>query len=155
MLAIRMQRTGRKGFATYRIVVQDIRQTPTSGRVVAQLGNYNPHTKEVKIDTDKCKFYIDNGAHPSDRVITLLKKEGVKMPKWVDMPGKKKSSIKNTEKLRKNRPAEVVEEKTEEPTAEAIVEPAETAPSEEPVAEKSAPEAADQDAQPAKEPSKE
>lgn len=101
-----MQRTGRKGYAQYRIVVQDSHQTPTSGRVVAHLGNYNPHTKDITLDKERAVFYLKNGAHPSQRVSTFLKKEGVKLPAWVEVfKGKKKKPIKNVEKLRKNRPA--------------------------------------------------
>lgn len=47
MLAIRMQRVGRKGHPEYRVVVQDARLTPSSGRVVARVGHYNPHTKST------------------------------------------------------------------------------------------------------------
>jgi len=159
MLAIRMQRTGRKGYAQFRIVVQDIRQTPSSGRVIAGLGNYNPHSKEAKLDLEKTKFYISNGAHPSERVAAILKKEGVKLPSWVVMHTKQKKTTKSAEKLRKNRPAvekpveaapvaeEAVEETkveetaTEEPTVEAeapVVEvevPVEDTPTEVPAAE--------------------
>lgn len=121
MLSIRMQRLGRKGYPTYRMVVQDKRQTPTSGKVIAMLGNYNPHTKEVALKKDLAQKYLDNGAHPSGRVVALFKSEGIKIPKWVkiDEPGKK--SVKNPEKLRRNRPAEPVEEKlaeAEEPKTE-------------------------------------
>lgn len=59
MLAIRMQRLGRKGYPTYRVVVQDSRQAPTSGKVVAMLGSYNPHTKDSRIDNEKAEFYLD------------------------------------------------------------------------------------------------
>ena len=52
MLAIRMQRTGRKGHAMFRMVVQDSRQTPTSGRVVATLGSYDPHTKTSTLNKE-------------------------------------------------------------------------------------------------------
>jgi small subunit ribosomal protein S16 len=125
MLAIRMQRTGRKGHAQFRVVVQDTRQTPSSGRVIANLGTYNPHTKEVKIDTAKASLYITNGAQPSERVSVLLKKEGVKLPSWVQLPEKKTSTIKNSEKLRKNQPAEevvLVEEVVAETPTEAEAE---------------------------------
>jgi len=131
MLAIRMQRTGRSGHAQFRIVVQDTRQTPTSGRVVASLGNYNPHSKEVKVDLKKAELFIKNGAQPSDRVVTILKKEGLKMPAWVVAASdKKKKTTKNSDKLRKNRPAEPA--KKDEPVAEAVAEePTEdTAPAE-------------------------
>ena len=61
MLAIRMQRTGRKGHAMFRIVVQESRYTPKSGKVVAQLGSYDPHTKAVSVVKDKAEFYLKNG----------------------------------------------------------------------------------------------
>lgn len=115
MLAIRMQRTGRKGHAQFRVVVQDSRQTPTSGRVIFNLGTYNPHTKESKLNTDKASFYLKNGAQPSPRVSALLKEQGVKLPSWVTVATKKETSIKNSDKLRKNRPAEPVAAATEAP----------------------------------------
>lgn len=114
MLSIRMQRLGRKGYPTYRMVVQDKRQTPTSGKVIAMLGNYNPHTKEVALKKDLAQKYLDNGAHPSGRVVALFKSEGIKIPKWVKIDEPAKKSIKNPEKLRRNRPAEPVEEKPAE-----------------------------------------
>ena len=123
MLAIRMQRTGRKGHAQFRVVVQDSRQTPTSGRVVASLGSYNPHTKVAILDTEKASKYLTNGAQPSDRVAQLLQKEGVKLPNWVQTADvKKQKATKNAEKLRKNQPAaEVVEEAVAEIVAEEII----------------------------------
>lgn len=116
MLAIRMQRTGRKGHAQFRLVVQDSRRTPTSGNIVYLLGNYNPHSKELSIDKEKVSFYLSNGAQPSPTVVKLLKQDGVKLPKWVTPPAKKEASIKNTDKLRRNRPPE---EKAPEPKPEA------------------------------------
>lgn len=107
MLTIRMQRTGRKGLASFRVVVQDSRFSPNSGRVVAQLGHYNPHTKEVVLDKEKTSEYLTNGAQPSPRVVRILEGEKVKLPSWVEKTDKsKKRSIRNPEKLRKNRPAE-------------------------------------------------
>jgi len=115
MLAIRMQRTGRRGHAQFRLIVQDKRFSPTSGRVVAFLGSYDPHSKVVKLDTAAAKAYLDNGAQPTDRVAVLLKKEGIQMPAWVKPQSPKKRAIKNPEKLRRNRP----DEPKPEPTAEA------------------------------------
>lgn len=108
MLAIRMQRTGRKGHAQFRMVVQDSRRTPGSGRIVAALGSYNPHTKEAKLDIEKAAQYLNNGAQPSDRVAALLQKEGVTLPSWVVTRSTKEKSIRNAEKLRRNQPAEAV-----------------------------------------------
>lgn len=106
MLAIRLQRQGRKGYATYRFIVQEASRSPDSGRVVARIGSYNPHTKEVILDKEKAKFYLDNGAQPSDTVVKLFKSEKVKIPSWVEKPTKQKRKTKNPDKLRKNRPKE-------------------------------------------------
>lgn len=136
MLVIRMQRTGRKGHAQFRVVVQDARRTPTSGRVVAALGHFNPHTKEAKLDKEKASFYLEHGAQPSDRVVRLLKAEGVKLPKWLKVAeaADKKRSIRNPEKLRRNRPAEPETKETPAETEESVAEekPAEEAKEEAP-----------------------
>ncbi len=138
MLVIRMQRTGRKGHAQFRVVVQDSRRTPTSGRVVAALGHYNPHTKETSLDKEKAAQYMSNGAQPSERVIRLLQAEGVALPSWVKLPTQKARTLKNAEKLRKNQPKEESAPEAEAPAEEAPV-AEEPAPAEE-VAE-AAPEA--------------
>ena len=113
MLAIRMQRLGRKGHPTYRVVVQDVRQTPTSGKYVALLGSYDPHSKTHTLSKDKAEFYLTNGAQPSDRVIRLFKAEGIKLPAWVKEPTERTRSIRNAEKLRKNQPKEEASKETE------------------------------------------
>lgn len=121
MLAIRLQRLGRSGYPTYRLAVQEAQRHPSSGRVVAYVGSYNPHTKEVKLDSEKVEFYLKNGAQPTPRVAKLLKESKVALPEWVKMAPKKSRAIKNTEKLRKNQPQE-------EPTPETADEtPVETA----------------------------
>lgn len=126
MLAIRLQRTGRKGHAQYRVVVQDSHRAPSSGRVVAHLGSYDPHTKTAQLSKEKAELYLANGAQPSDRVARLLQAEGVKLPDWVKLSDPKQRTIRNAEKLRKNQPKEETpkaEEAAAEPVAEA---PAET-----------------------------
>lgn len=129
MLVIRLQRTGRKGHAQFRVVVQDSRRTPTSGKIVAQVGTYNPHTKEAVLDKERAQHYLDHGAQPSDRVTLLFKKEGIKLPKWVVLPAKQEGKIRNLEKLRRNRPEEPKEEApAEEPAAEAPAESGAEAP---------------------------
>ena len=116
MLVIRLQRTGRSGHAQFRVVVQDSRRTPSSGKIVAALGHYNPHTKEVVVNKEKAQTYLDNGAQPSSRVALLLQKEGVKLPKWVKIDTSKQRSVRNAEKRRSTSPAEEVAE--EVPAAE-------------------------------------
>ena len=126
MLAIRLQRLGRKAYPVYRLAVQEAQRHPSSGRVVAYVGSYNPHTKEVKIQVEAAQKYLDNGAQPTPRVVKLLKDAGVKLPSWVkEHDGNKQKAIKKADKLRKNQPKEEV---VEEPATEA---PAEEAPAEE------------------------
>lgn len=107
MLAIRLQRLGRKGYPVYRLAVQEAQRHPSSGRVVAYVGSYNPHTKESNIQKDIAQKYLDNGAQPTPRVVKLLKEAGVKLPSWVkEHDSSQKKSIRNAEKLRKNQPKE-------------------------------------------------
>jgi small subunit ribosomal protein S16 len=143
MLAIRMQRTGRKGHAMFRVVVQDSHRSPNSGKIVTQLGNYDPHTKSLKLDKEKAAFYLKHGAQPSGRVTLLFKKEGVKLPEWAQLPDKQESKVRNPEKRRSTRPDEPEAEETpaekpaeseEKPTEETSKE---EAPAEEKVDEKS------------------
>ena len=130
MLAIRMQRTGRKGHAQFRLIVQESRRSPSSGNVVAALGSYDPHTKALVLDKEKAATYLNNGAQPSPRMAMLLKQEGVKLPSWVKVDDKRQSSIKHTEKLRRNQTAEPVKETVEETPAEAVEEVTAEAPAE-------------------------
>lgn len=107
MLAIRLQRTGRKGYPMYRIAVQEAKRHPSSGRVVAYVGSYNPHTKETILTTDRVEFYLKNGAQPTPRVVKILSEQNVKLPDWVvKHGGDKKAAIKKADKLRKNQPKE-------------------------------------------------
>lgn len=127
MLAIRLQRLGRKGYPVYRVAVQEAQRHPSSGRVVAYVGTYNPHTKESNIQVENAQKYLDNGAQPSPRVVKLLEAAGVKIPNWVKKAAPKEKVIRHAEKLRKNQPkveAPVVEEAsvTEDVAKEAIEE---------------------------------
>ena len=126
MLVIRMQRTGRSGHAQFRVVVQDSRRTPTSGKIVTQLGYFDPHSKQTVLDKEKAQFYLDNGAQPSERAARLLKSEGIKLPKWVALNDSKAGKLRNPEKLRRNQPKEEAAP-VDEPVAEAEEVPTETA----------------------------
>ncbi len=110
----------------FRMVVQESRLTPTSGKVVALLGSYDPHAKTLTLDKEKAVTFLTNGAQPSDRAALLLQKEGVKLPEWVKLSSSKAGKLKNPEKLRKNQPKEEAAEAPAETTEEKPVE-AETA----------------------------
>jgi small subunit ribosomal protein S16 len=143
MLAIRLKRVGRSGHAQFMVIVQDSRFSPKSGRVVAYLGSYDPHTKAAKINKEAAQKYLSNGAQPSERAAKIFTKEEIKLPEWVKFSQPKERKIRHPEKLRKNRPAEVKEEKpqSETPaeaelktTSEATETPAQT-PDDQPVNE--------------------
>lgn len=107
MLAIRLQRIGRKGYPVYRLAVQESQRHPSSGRVVKYVGSYNPHTKAVSINKEQVEFYLGNGAQPTPRVVRLLQAEKVSLPEWVKVSGpSKERSVRNPDKLRKNQAAE-------------------------------------------------
>lgn len=136
MLAIRLQRQGKTHYATYRVIVQDVLRHPSSGKVVAYVGSYNPHTKQVQLDKEAIENYLSHGAQPTDRVVRILTGEGMTMPKWVKTVRGKQRDIRNPEKLRRNQPKE---EPAEAPADE-------TAPSDSSAAEPSEPaETAEQD----------
>lgn len=117
MLAIRLQRLGRKGYPTYRLAVQEAQRHPSSGRVVAYVGSYNPHTKSITVDKEKAEKYLGNGAQPTPRVAKLLADQKVSLPAWVKLgDGKKAGKIRHSEKLRRNQPKE--ESPAEEASAE-------------------------------------
>ena len=75
---IRLTRIGAKKAPFYRVVVADGRY-PRDGRFIEEIGYYNPISNpvEVKIDADKAKTWIKNGAQPTDTVKALLKKNGI------------------------------------------------------------------------------
>lgn len=106
MLVIRMQRTGRKGHAMFRVVVQDSRRTPTSGKIVASLGSYDPHSKTLQLNKERAQFYLDHGAQPSERVARLLKQEGIKLPDWVKLSEPGQRAVRNPDKRRSTAPAQ-------------------------------------------------
>ena len=62
----------------YRVVVADSRY-PRDGRFIEEIGYFNPMTEpaDVKIDAEKAKKWISNGAQPTDTVKALLKKENI------------------------------------------------------------------------------
>jgi len=78
MVKIRLKRMGAKKAPFYRVVVADAR-TPRDGKVLAEVGIYDP-TKNptvLRVDTEVAKKWLDNGAQPTDTVRSLFKKAGV------------------------------------------------------------------------------
>ena len=75
---IRLRRMGAKKAPFYRIVVADSRY-PRDGRFIEEIGTYNPVVSpvEIKVDAEKAKQWIANGAQPTDTVKALLKIQGI------------------------------------------------------------------------------
>jgi small subunit ribosomal protein S16 len=78
MVKMRLKRMGAKKAPFYRVIVADSR-SPRDGRFIDEVGYYNPMTNpaEIKIDAEKAKTWIANGAQPTETVKALLKKNGI------------------------------------------------------------------------------
>jgi len=80
VVKLRLKRMGRRHRPFYRINAMDSR-TPRDGRVLEELGYYDPlakdEAKQVKINVERVKHWLDNGAQPSDTVRDLLRKNGI------------------------------------------------------------------------------
>ncbi len=77
-LAIRLRRMGRKKKPFYRVIVADKRE-PRQGRLVDDLGYYNPMTDpaQVQINEEKALIWLKNGAEPTETARSLLSKAGI------------------------------------------------------------------------------
>ena len=78
MVKIRLKRMGAHKKPFYRVVVADAR-APRDGKFIEEIGYYNPNGEPsvVKIDAEKAKKWLSNGAQPTDTVKTILKNNGV------------------------------------------------------------------------------
>ena len=75
MVKIRLKRVGKKKAPFYHIVVADSR-SPRDGKIVEQIGTYDPMTNPATIvlDNEKVEKWIKNGAKPTDTVKALIEK---------------------------------------------------------------------------------
>jgi small subunit ribosomal protein S16 len=78
MVKIRLRRMGAHKKPFYRVVVADARSS-RDGRFIEELGYYNPMTNpaDIKLDSEKAKKWLDNGAQPTETVRSLFKKAGI------------------------------------------------------------------------------
>lgn len=76
MVKIRLQRAGKKKAPFYHIVIADSK-SPRDGKIIEQIGTYNPMTEpsELVLDKEKVEQWIKNGAKPTDTVKRLIEKE--------------------------------------------------------------------------------
>jgi small subunit ribosomal protein S16 len=75
---IRLKRTGMKKAPSYRVVIADAR-SPRDGRIIENIGWYNPRVEPsaINIDEEKALGWLKNGAQPTDSVASLLKRVGI------------------------------------------------------------------------------
>jgi len=139
MLTIRLKRIGRKNLVQYRVIVQDKQFSPKSGKIVENLGSYDPHTKIANVNAESAKKHLANGAQPSPRVQKIFKDQKITMPDWVIKAPKKAGKVKNPDKtLRKDKPEEAKQddnakaEPREEAPAGTAVEAKDEKPADEP-----------------------
>ena len=78
MVKIRLRRMGANKKPFYRVIVADARSS-RDGRFIEELGYYNPltHPAEIKLDSEKAKKWLENGAQPTETVRSLFKKAGI------------------------------------------------------------------------------
>lgn len=139
MVKIRLRRTGRKKLPLYKIVAADAR-SPRDGRVIEELGTYNPKQNPVKIELkeERVFYWLNNGAQPTDTVRNLLSRKGVMLKhhlkkkgadeqkiseeysKWSSMQEQKVQRIneKRTARKLKKKKSKSTENKTETPPAQ-------------------------------------
>ena len=160
-MKIRLARGGSKKRPFYRIVAADSRM-PRDGRFIEKLGTYNPllakdSEERVKMDIDRIKHWLSEGAQPTDRISRMLEAAGVLEKKVRNNPNRAKPGEKAVARVQEKADkvaaadqaaveaaaAPVVEEAPAEEAAEAPVEEiAAEVPAEEAAAEAPAEEAA-------------
>jgi small subunit ribosomal protein S16 len=120
---LRLKRMGRSHAAFFRLNAIDSR-APRDGRVIEELGYYDPRNKDqakqfvAKID--RCKYWLDTGAVPSETVSSLLKKSGVEHKQLrLPRPGKPKPVAAPPAEKKEGAPASPAAEKKEAAPAEA------------------------------------
>lgn len=117
MVVIRLARAGKKKQAFYRIVVADSKRAVTA-KFISIVGWFNPHTKEINLKKDEIAEWLGKGAVPSNSVAILLKKEGVKLPDWVQI---KEKVAKKPEKVEEEKPEKAAPVAEETPAEESTV----------------------------------
>lgn len=117
MLKIRLSRIGKRNTAHFRIVVMP-EHSKRNGKVVEQIGYYNPRTKEIKVNLERTKYWLSVGAQVTDTVHGILVKQKLLKPKTRSKrpPRKPKKAKEGAEEKAKKKVAQV-EKKESTPKA--------------------------------------
>jgi small subunit ribosomal protein S16 len=120
MLKIRMSRGGAKKRPFYKIVIADSRK-PRDGRFIEKVGFFNPllpkeKKERLNLDIERIKYWLSQGAQPSDRVARFLGEANViPMPKQKNNPIKAKPKKKAQERLAAAEEAKKLQKKLKKP----------------------------------------
>lgn len=96
MVKLRLVRVGRHKSPHYRLVATDSR-TKVQGGCIEILGNYEPHTDEIKLSEDAVISWLKKGAQPSETVRSILKDKGI----WAKFVATKKTTKPSKPKVKK------------------------------------------------------
>ncbi len=118
MIALKLQRIGRRGQPSYRFVVAN-KRSKLGGPPIEDLGSYNPFSKKSTVKSERVSYWLKQGAQPTVTVFNLLIKAGVVQGKPISPKMKKPVS----------KQSHVVEGKSEDPVVVDSA-PAEVAPAE-------------------------
>ncbi len=110
---IRLKRMGKIRTPFYRIVVADSR-TKRDGRVIEEIGTYNPKADPsiIKVDGDRAQYWLGVGAQPTEAVAALLKITG-------DIGGKNTMKFADEKRSKEDIFQEALKELHNEPKADA------------------------------------
>ena len=115
MLKIRLQRVGRKHEPSFRLLLTDSKNSTKSGRFKKILGSYDPRKSKDALDAERIKYWLSQGALPTDTVHNLLVKHKILNAKKINVSAKSKKVLEVKEV--------VVEVAPEVPKENAIIEP--------------------------------
>ncbi len=110
MLKIRLQRTGKRGQAYFRVVVLE-HTTKPKGKYLEFLGSYDPHKNEISVKADRVKYWLSMGAQLSETANNLLVGRGV-------IEGEKVKAWKPKKKKKEKEAAQVKTAPAEKPQTE-------------------------------------
>lgn len=123
MLKIRLARVGKRGHATFRIVVTEHTRPPKSGSLET-LGSYDPHTNRVQVDAERLKDYLTHGAQVSPTLHNLFIEnkvlEGTKVVSWKPKKKQGGTPAAPAENASAVSPAAAKSEEPSPPTPEAL-----------------------------------
>ena len=120
MLVIKLRMIGKKGQHSFRVVVQE-KRSKLQGKFTDDLGWFNPHTNQVKLNQERLKYWLGNGAQLTESMEKVIKhaKDSSGIQAYV---GRTKDKKKRKEKMAEKNPPQVA---TEAPEAEAVESPEE------------------------------